>query len=102
VRQEPDAKARVPKSGSAARVPPESVKIAASEFSVTRIPREGNHVPDIGHARDELHHPFEAQPESAVGCGAEFPQIEVPPELFLRKTELADAVQQFAVIGLPF
>ena len=39
---------------------------------------EGDRVADVIDAGDELHEPFEAEAEAAMGDGAIFAQIEVP------------------------
>ena len=39
----------------------------------------GQHVPDVGNAREVHHHPLKAQAEAGVLAGAEPPQVQVPP-----------------------
>src|SRR5262245_34511890 len=52
---------------------------------------EGNHVADVRHAGDKLHHPLEAQTEAGVGHAAEAAQIEVPPIVGLVEALLVHA-----------
>ena len=41
--------------------------------------REGNHVADVAHPRDELQDPLQSQSESRVGNRAVAAQVEIPP-----------------------
>ena len=43
-----------------------------------RRPGKRNHVPDVGHARNELNEAFETEPEAGVRNRSEAPEVEIP------------------------
>src|SRR5262245_32561746 len=64
------------------------------ELCKPREPREGNHVPDVLHARRVHQETLEAQPEAGVGHRAEFGKLEVPPVILFRQVHLPNSVEQ--------
>src|SRR5947209_15020459 len=61
------------------------------ELDVARRTREGNHIADVGHARNELDDTLEAQAKPRMRHRPVPPQIEVPPVLFGIETVLLHA-----------
>ena len=62
---------------------------------------EWDDVADVGNASHELHSAFKAQPESGMGNGPVFSQIQVPPVGFFGKPCLPQAFQQDVSSLLP-
>src|SRR5262245_58409519 len=68
--------------------------VAPSEFCKPREPREGNHVPDVLHARCVHQETFEAQSEAGVRHRAEFAKLEIPPIVLFRQFHLVNSVEK--------
>lgn len=63
-----------------------------SEFTMARVSRERNHIPNILNSGHEHNQTFKAGTETRMGTGTVFSQLQIPPVVFRDQIALTHAL----------